>query len=60
MKIKIIKCSSTHYWYLNRIGETFEVLYESLAYGYCVHKGRLLDSFVSFSDAEVLSEAERN
>ena len=25
MKVKVIKCSSNHYWYADRIGEVFDV-----------------------------------
>jgi hypothetical protein len=57
-RIRIKQCSSERFWYDNRIGEEFDVIKERDEddMTYCVHVGRVLESWVSRADAEEIKE----
>jgi hypothetical protein len=59
MKIKIIKCSKSTYWYNNEIGNTFDVT-ELNDKGYLIknHDPNNYNLYVSVSDAEILNVSQ--
>lgn len=58
MKIKVTNSEYPHSWYINRIGEVFDVIEESKTFDgkpmFIVYKGRLLNSYVSKCDCEII------
>lgn len=56
MRIRIVKCSNPHYWYINNVGEEFEVMsYSDLNYG-VITSNRYMFSLVVKDDCELIED----